>query len=126
VLKFYFQEISELELQQYLKKVIVRTIKKLTKDIDNIALISVYKELVKKSTNEKWCPQMKNGVCNPSYVPNILTPNNQVDLFSYIIIRINKWKVSSIEPIKFYLNSEPLNTLTYSQFAEHYAVIILE
>lgn len=53
VLKFDLQEINKEAAQTYLKKVIGRSIKKLTTPTNVVALISVIGELVRQETNRK-------------------------------------------------------------------------
>lgn len=117
VLKFDFQEINKEAAQAYLKKVIGRFIKKLTKPRDVVALISVIGELVKQETNGKWFLVKRYGTYNPIYEPNIVTADGNVFLISSNIIGKIKWRVSSLDHIFIDVESrltEPIKWKKYS------------
>ena len=113
--------------QVYLKKVIGRSIKKLTTPNDVVALISVIGELVKKEINGKWFLVKSYGMYNPIFEPNIVSSAGNVFFISGNIIGKVKWRVSSLDNIFIAAHSKltvPIKWKKYSKGRE--SLIMLE
>lgn len=127
ILKFDFPEITKEAAQAYLKKVIGRSIKKLTTPNDVVALISVIGELIKKEINGKWFLVKSYGMYNPIFEPNIVSSAGNVFLISSNIIGKVKWRVSSLDNIFIDAHSkltEPIKWKKYSKGRDN--LIMLE
>jgi hypothetical protein len=127
VLKFDFTEITKDAAHAYLKKVIGRFIKGVTKPVDIVALISVIGELVKQETKGRWFLEKRYGTYNPIYEPSIVTRDGKVIPISSKIFGQVKWRVSSLEQIFVDVHStltEPIKWEKYSKGRDN--LIILE
>jgi hypothetical protein len=118
ILKFDFPEITKDAAQTYLKKVIGRSIKRVTKPTDIIALISVIGELVKMETNGKWFLVKRYGTYNPFYEPNLVTADGNVLLVSDNVVGSIKWRVSSLDNIFIHFHSKLLEPIEWKRYAE--------
>ena len=117
VLKFDFPEISEGTAQAYLKKVIGRTIKKLTTNRDLVGLIAVFGEIMRKQIGGKWVIEKWYGTYNPYFMPRILTPGKKLIHIDSLVLGAVKWKVSFIDTI--FKNTEGIVDLkTTNQYHE--------
>lgn len=99
VLKFDFKEISKEAAQVYLKKVIGRTIKRLTTDKDIVALIAIFGEIIRREINGQWVIEKWYGMYNPHYKPRILDSNNKLIFIDDAVLGHIKWKVSNVDMI---------------------------
>lgn len=99
VLKFDFPEISEDVAQAYLKKVIGRTIKKLTTNTDLVGLIAVFGEIMRKKIEGKWVIEKWYGTYNPYFMPRILTLDKKLIHIDSMVLGNVKWKVSFVNTI---------------------------
>jgi hypothetical protein len=99
ILKFDYPEINQEIAQLYLKKIIGRTIKKLTTHKDIIALIAVLGELIRKEVNGKWVIEKWYGTYNPHFKPRILNNKQRLIFIDDIILSQIKWKVSDTQYI---------------------------
>lgn len=99
VLKFDFEEISREVAQAYIKRVVGRTIKKLTTNTDLVGLIAIFGELLRKEINGKWVIEKWYGTYNPHYKPRILTKNNMLIFIDDVILIKLKWKVTKVDGI---------------------------
>lgn len=99
VLKFNFAELSEAVAQAYLKKVIGRTIKKLTTNTDLVGLIAVFGEIIRNKINGKWVIEKWYGTYNPYFIPKILTPDKKLIHIDSLVLGNVKWKVSFVDTI---------------------------
>lgn len=99
VLKFDFEEISHEAAQAYIKKVVGRTIRKLTTNTDLVGLIAIFGELLRKEINGKWAIEKWYGIYNPHYKPRILTKNNKLIFIDDDILIKLKWKVTKVDGI---------------------------
>lgn len=94
ILKFDYAEISREAAQAYLKKVIGRTIKKLTTHTDLIGLIAIFGEVIRKEIGGKWVIEKWYGTYNPHFKPRILTKDKKLIFIDDTILGKVKWKVS--------------------------------
>jgi hypothetical protein len=99
VLKFDFPEINQDVAGAYLKKVIGRTLKKLTTHTDLVGLIAVFGEIIRKGIGGKWVIEKWYGTYNPYFKPRILTPDRKLIFIDDKILGKVKWKVSNINTI---------------------------
>ncbi|HEX8278454.1 MAG TPA: hypothetical protein VF540_07150 [Segetibacter sp.] len=99
VLKFDFPEISREAAQAYLKKVIGRTIKKLTTNTDLVALIAVFGEIIRREIDGKWVIEKWYGTYNPHFKPRILTKDKKLIFIDDTLLIQIKWKVSETDRI---------------------------
>ncbi|CAN5390314.1 hypothetical protein BH10BAC2_BH10BAC2_47750 [soil metagenome] len=99
VLKFDFEEISHDAAQAYIKKVVGRTIKKLTTNTDLVGLIAVFGELIRIEIGGKWVIEKWYGTYNPRYKPRILTKDKKLIFIDDTLIIQLKWKVTQIDSI---------------------------
>lgn len=94
VLKFDFQELSRDTAQAYAKKIVGRTIKKLTSDIDLVALVAIFGEIMRLEINGKWVLEKWYGTFNPYFVPKILNKKNKIIPINNSVLIAIKWKIS--------------------------------
>jgi hypothetical protein len=113
VLKFDFPEISEDVAQAYLKKVIGRTIKKLTTNTDLVGLIAVFGEVMRRKIDGKWVIEKWYGSYNPYYMPRILNPQKKLIHIDSLVLGNVKWKVSSVDTI--FRNIEGYSDLDFTR-----------
>jgi len=125
VLKFEFDKITREAAQAYLKKVIGRSIKKLTTATDIIALISVIGELIKKETNGKWFLIKRYGLYNPFFQPNLRTASGNVYLISDHVIGSVNWKTSILEHFFIDVHSQISPKIKWSSFSKRRADLIM-
>ncbi len=78
VLKFNFPEINRDAAQAYIKKIVGRTIKKLTTNTDLVALIAVFGELIRREVDGKWVLEKWYGTYNPHFKPRVLTKDKKL------------------------------------------------
>ena len=93
VLKLDFPEISREAAQAYLKKIVGRTIKKLTTNADLVGLIAVFGEIIRKEIDGKWVIEKWYGTYNPHFKPRILTSDNKLIFIDDTLLIQLKWKV---------------------------------
>lgn len=122
VLKFDFPEISREAAQAYIKKVVGRTIKKLTTNTDLVGLIAVFGELIRKEIGGKWVIEKWYGTYNPHFKPRILTKDNKLIFIDDTLLIQLKWKVTQIDSI--FNNTEGLVDLKTRK--QHHQCDILE
>ena len=126
VLKFNYPTITKDSAQAYLKKVIGRSIKCVTKPTDVVALISVIGELVKQETNGKWFLQKRYGLYNPVYEPNIITKAGNIFWINSRIFGSIKWRTSSLDHIFIDVHSsmiEPTKWRKYSKGQDNLIIL---
>jgi len=99
VLKFDFPEISREAAQAYLKKIIGRTIKKLTTHTDLMAVIAVFGELIRREIDGKWVIEKWYGTYNPHFKPRVLTKDDKLIFIDDDILGKIKWKISDSDMI---------------------------
>lgn len=99
ILKFDFPEINRDAATAYLRKVIGRTIKKLTTDTDVVALIAIFGEIIRKEIGGKWVIEKWYGTYNPHFKPRILTQDRKLIFIDDKILGKIKWKVSNVAGI---------------------------
>jgi len=99
ILNFKFTELNKEVISIYLKKIIGRTIKKLTTDKDIVALIIVIGEVLRREINGKWVIEKWFGTYNPKFKPRILNMNSELIFIDDLVWSTIKWKVSDIEEI---------------------------
>jgi hypothetical protein len=116
ILKFEYPQITKEAAKSYLKKVIGRSIKKLTTPNDIIALISIIGQLVKEETNGKWFLVKQYGSYNPIYEPYIVTDSGNVITISHKVLGFIKWRVSTLENIFTDIHSTATMKITWERF----------
>ncbi len=121
VLKFDFQELTREAAQAYIKKVVGRTIKKLTTDTDLVALIAIFGEIMRREIKGKWVLEKWYGTFNPYFMPKILNPNNKIIPINDSLLTAIKWKVTDVEHI---LNNTE-GVLSLKQTKEYHECIVL-
>ncbi len=99
VLKLDFPEINQDFAQACLKKVIGRTIKKLTTHSDLVGLIAIFGEIMRKEIGGNWVIEKWYGTYNPHFKPRVLTPDKKLIFIDDKILGNVKWKVSFIDII---------------------------
>jgi hypothetical protein len=99
VLKFNFSEINRSSVQAYLKKIIGRTIKKLTTNTDLIGLIAVFGEVIRKEINGTWVIEKWYGTYNPYFKPRILTADKKLIFIDDMLLVQLKWEVSQTDSL---------------------------
>ena len=99
ILNFKFTELNKEVVSIYLKKIIGRTIKKLTTDQDIVALIIVIGEVLRREINGKWAIEKWYGTYNPKFKPRIINMNSELIFIDDLVWSNIKWKVSDIEII---------------------------
>lgn len=122
ILKFDFEEISREAAQAYIKKVVGRTIKKLTTNTDLVGLIAVFGELIRKEIGGKWVIEKWYGTYNPHYKPRILTKDDKLIFIDDTLLIQLKWKVTQIDSI--FKNTEGVVDLKTRR--QHHPCDILE
>jgi hypothetical protein len=121
-LKFNFQELTREAAQAYMKKIIGRSIKKLTTNTDLVALIAIIGEIFKREIEGMWVLEKWYGLYNPYYIPCILTKRNKLIFIGDTILTQLKWKVSSIDLI---FNKKE-GSIDLKERGKHRACFILE
>jgi hypothetical protein len=99
ILDYKFTELNKEVIGIYLKKIIGRTIKKLTTDKDVIALIIVIGEVLRREINGKWAIEKWYGTYNPKFKPRIVNMNSELIFIDDLVWSNIKWKISDIEMI---------------------------
>jgi hypothetical protein len=124
ILKLDYSEINQEAAHSYLKKIIGRTIKKITTHKDIIALIAVFGELIRKEVNGNWVIEKWYGTYNPHFKPRILNSKKRLIFVDDIILSQIKWKVSDIQYI---LGSAQVKEglILMSKRSKHHECIIL-
>lgn len=122
VLKFDFEEISREAAQAYIKKVVGRTIKKLTTKTDIVGLIAVFGELIRQEIDRRWVIEKWYGTYNPHYKPRILTKDDKLLFIDDTLLIQLKWKVTQIDSI--FNNTEGIVDLKTRR--QHHQCDILE
>jgi hypothetical protein len=110
ILKFDFADVDKIAAQAYLKKVIGRTIKKLTTNTDLVALIAIIGEIIRVEIGGKWVIEKWYGVYNPNFRLRILTPDNILIFIDDKVLGNIKWKVSNIDTIIGFVEGVDLDT----------------
>lgn len=116
ILNFDYPQITKEAAKYYLKKVIGRSIKKVTTPSDIIALISVIGQLVKDETDGKWFLVKRYGTYNPIYEPYIVTASGNVISISSQVLGFKKWRVSALEDIFTRVHSKSTIALKWERF----------
>ncbi len=99
VLKFDFAEVTRDSAQSYLSKIVGRSIKKLTVDIDLVALVAIFGEVARREINGKWVLEKWYGAFNPYFVPKIIDSNDKVIPITESVLTSVKWKVTNVASI---------------------------
>jgi hypothetical protein len=122
VLKLDFEEINRDACQGYLKKIIGRTIRKLTTNTDLIGLIAVFGEVLRREIHGQWVIEKWYGIYNPHYKPRILDKDQRLIFIDDKILGQVKWKVSSADRIF----EEEGGIIDMKLRSEHHECTILE
>ena len=99
LLRFDYKELNRDTAQVYLRKIIGRTIKKLTTNTDLLALIAIFGEIVRREINGKWVIEKWYGMYNPHYKPRILNNVGKLIFIDDAVLGNVKWKVSFVDMI---------------------------
>ncbi|HUM46901.1 MAG TPA: hypothetical protein PLD84_08235 [Chitinophagales bacterium] len=126
ILKFAFKEINKEAAQAYLKRIIGRSIKKLTTETDVMALICVVGEIFKEETNGRWFLEKQYRLYNPIFVPNIITADSSVIKVTDMLLTQIKWKVSSLDMIFSFARSEVIDPIKFKKYSRGRHILILE
>ncbi|HYE55343.1 MAG TPA: hypothetical protein VD996_10880 [Chitinophagaceae bacterium] len=122
VCKLDHKELTREAAQAYLKKLVGRTIRKLTTDTDLVALIAVFGEIMRRETGGKWMLEKWYGTYNPYFIPRILNKRKQVIHFNDSLLTSIKWKVADADRILD--NTEGVMSL--KEVNKHHQCIVLE
>ncbi len=121
VLKLDFRELNRDAAQAYIKKVVGRTIKKLTTDTDLVALIAIFGEIMRREIKGRWMLEKWYGTFNPYFMPKIINQKNKIVPVNDSVLLAIKWKVTFIDTI---LNDTD-GDLTLKETQKYHECIVL-
>jgi hypothetical protein len=122
VFKLDFQEINRESVQAYLKKIVGRTLRKLTTEKDAVALVAIVGQLLLNEEGGSWLLEKRYGTYNPYSEPLLLTAEKQVINLSSIVLGRLKWKLASLGDL---YKSLHLHTFDYASYAKYRTCIKL-
>ncbi len=123
VFKVDFQEINGESVQAYLKKIVGRTLRKLTTEKDAVALVAIIGQLLLNEEGGSWLLEKRYGTYNPYFEPMLLTEKKQIINLSSIVLGQLKWKLASLTNL---LISLRLHTIDYKSYTKHRTCIELK
>jgi hypothetical protein len=123
ILKLNFQEINRESVEAYLKKIVGRTIRKLTTEKDAVALIAVVGQLIINEQGGSWLIEKRYGTYNPYFEPLLLNTDKQVILLSSIVMGKIKWKLALVNDL--FSSHLMRNPIDYTFYSEHHSCIEL-
>lgn len=122
-LGFQYEILNSASIENYLSKVIGRTIKKVATEKETIGLISIVGHKFKELYQSKWIGVKWYGTYNSYLEPNLLTNNNRVIPVSDLINSSLKWKVKNTNLIfngVIFLNKKESEIgYDYEQYTRH-------